>query len=159
MVLTPHFVFGAAIGTLVKNPLLAILLAFLGHYILDSIPHVDYPIENIKKKQWRNVFPEILMVMTDFFIGILIIFMFSDNQPIVYMCAFFSVLSDGLNLLGLYYPNKILNAHTKLHHEKIHFLTNQEFIKPKTKYGIKICFLGRIATQIIVVVISVFLMA
>lgn len=158
MIITPHFVFGAAVGSLVKNPFLAVILAFLGHYVLDFIPHIDYPIENIKKKQWQNIFPELIMVAVDFFVGIFLISIFSNNQPIIYICAFFAILSDGLDLLNLFFSNRFLKAHKDFHHEKIHFLNNVEFVKIKTKYGTIVSFLGRVLTQIAVVVISIFLM-
>ena len=51
MILLVHLLFGAAVGSSVKNLPIAIILAFLGHYFLDLFPHIEYPIENIRKKQ------------------------------------------------------------------------------------------------------------
>lgn len=158
MILTPHLLFGAAIASQFKNPFLAISLAFLGHYLLDVIPHNEYPIENIKKKQWRKILPDISMVSTDFLLGIFLIFIFSNNQPIIYVCAFFSILSDGLNLLSLFSSNKILKAHNYFHHEKIHFLSNRELSQAKTQCEIRISFFWRVLTQTTVIIISIFLM-
>lgn len=39
MLITPHALTGAAVGTLVTNPLLVIPLAICSHFILDSVPH------------------------------------------------------------------------------------------------------------------------
>lgn len=39
MLTTPHAVTGAAIATLVPNPVVAIPLAILSHYALDTVPH------------------------------------------------------------------------------------------------------------------------
>lgn len=158
MILTLHLLFGTAIASQFKNPFLAIILAFLGHYFLDIIPHNEYPIENIKKKQWRKVLPDISMVSADFLLGIFLILIFSNNQPIVYVCAFFAILSDGIDLLGLFYSNKILKAHRDFHHEKIHFLSNRKLEETKSQYKIKISFFWRILTQIIIIILSVFLM-
>ena len=41
MDLTPHLLTGAAIGVRVKRPIGAITLAFLSHFVLDTIPHFD----------------------------------------------------------------------------------------------------------------------
>jgi len=158
MILTPHLLFGAAIASQLKNHFLAVILAFLGHYLLDIIPHNEYPIENIKRKQWRKVLPDISLVSADFLFGIFLIFIFSSNQPIVYVCAFFAILSDGIDLLSLFYSNKILKAHKNFHHEKIHFLSNRKLEETKPQYEIKISFFWRISTQIIIIILSVFLM-
>lgn len=158
MILTPHLLFGAAIASQFKNPFLAIILTFLGHYLLDVIPHNEYSIENIKKKQWHKILPDISMVSTDFLFGIFLVLIFSNNQPIVYVCAFFAILSDGIDLLGLFYSNKILKAHRDFHHEKIHFLSNRKLAQAKTQYEIRISFFWRASTQIIIVIISIILM-
>jgi hypothetical protein len=39
MTATNHAVTGAIIGTMVANPVLALTLAFLSHFVLDMIPH------------------------------------------------------------------------------------------------------------------------
>jgi len=41
MIIAPHFLTGAAIASGVKNPLLAVPLALLSHFVLDLIPHKD----------------------------------------------------------------------------------------------------------------------
>ena len=47
MTLTTHGVVGGAIVSLIPtSPVLGLCLAFLSHYLLDSIPHFDYPIRS-----------------------------------------------------------------------------------------------------------------
>lgn len=147
MILIPHLLFGAAIASKIEYAPLAIILAFLSHYLLDLIPHAEYPIENIEKKQWRKVLLDVLKVSVDFFLGTLLIFIFSNNQPIIYVCAFFAILSDGLSLLNSFFPNRILKMHSDFHRKKIHFL----------KYK-KISIFWRIFSQMIIVAISIFFM-
>jgi hypothetical protein len=54
MILTTHAVVGAAIASFVpSHPATAFALGFGGHFILDAIPHVDYPIKS------RSVNPKI----------------------------------------------------------------------------------------------------
>ena len=152
MILLAHLLFGAAIGHIVKNmpgyPLGLIILAFLSHYFLDMFPHIEYNIENIEKKQWRRALPQFLAVGLDFLMGVLLIFIFSNpstisERSIIYVCAFFAILPDGLTILNDFLPNKILETHNNFHQKIIHFLKNK-----------KISNFWRIASQAIVVIIS-----
>jgi hypothetical protein len=147
MILLVHLLFGAAVGSTIKNVPLAIILAFLSHYLLDFIPHADYPLENTENKRWITLLPNILKIALDFCLGILLILIFSKNQPIIYICAFFAILPDGLTVLNDLTPNKALEFHRKLHIEKIHFLKNK-----------KISNFWRITIQIIVVAVSIILL-
>ena len=143
MILLVHLLFGAAIGSVVKNIPLAIILAFLGHYLLDLIPHVEYNIEGITEKQWRKKIPVFTKIAADLLSGILLIFLFSKNQPILYICAFFAILPDGFTVLNTLLPNKMLESHNRLHTQKIHFLKDKKISK-----------FWRITGQIIVVIAS-----
>lgn len=149
MILLVHMLLGALIGKYINNPFLAIILALLSHYFLDLIPHIEYPIENIKNKNWHKVLPEILKVSLDFLTGILLIFLFSPStgsgQAIVYICAGFAILPDGFSLLNLLMENKVLSKHSKFHQDKLHFLRNK-----------KISVFWRISVQIIISVICVY---
>jgi len=151
MILLVHLLFGAAIGSVVKSIPIAILLAFLSHYLLDLFPHIEYPISNIEKKQWRKTIPDFSRVFLDFCLGFLLIAVFSNSstsqeQLIIYICAFFAILPDGFTLLSKVAPIKILKIHNKFH-EKIHFL----------KYE-KISNFWRIFSQIVIVIISIILL-
>ena len=146
MILFVHLLFGAGIGSVVKNVPLAIALAFLTHYLLDILPHIEYGIENIVKRQWRKITPEVLRIILDLPFGILLIFLLSSNQPIIYICAFFALLPDGFTILNRLMSNKLLDLHDKLH-TKIHFLKHK-----------KISNFWRVLSQSIVVVISIILL-
>lgn len=159
MILLAHLLFGAAIGQKISNPILAIILAFLSHYFLDFLPHTEYLIENIKNKQWRKAAPDILRVILDFLLGSLIIFIFSKNQTIIYICAFFAILPDGFTILSYFLPNKILKIHDKLHREKAHFFrdiaTLENIATLKNK---KISNFWRIISQAAVIVVCIVLL-
>ena len=150
MILLVHMLLGATIGSKVSNIFLAITLAFLSHYFLDFLPHIEYPIENINKNQWRKAIPDFLRVALDFFIGALLIFIFSKlalpagRQAIVYTCAFFAILPDGLTILEYVFPNRILKFHSYIHRKKIHLLRDK-----------KIPIFWRIFSQATVVVICI----
>ena len=148
MTLLVHLLFGAAIGSAVNNIPLAIILAFLSHYFLDIIPHIEYPMENIEKKQWRKILPDALKIILDFCLGILFISIFSNSfgQQIIYICTLLAILPDGLTLLNHFAPNIILDVHDKFH-KKIHFLENK-----------KISAFWRINSQVLVVIVSILLL-
>jgi hypothetical protein len=59
MILTTHAIVGAALASFVpSHPAAAFVLGFGSHFILDAIPHVDYPIKS------RSVDPKIGAPMT-----------------------------------------------------------------------------------------------
>ena len=161
MILLVHMLFGAAIGSAVKNVPLAIILAFLGHYFLDIFPHIEYlkstqeSIQKIKSGKWQKYLPDILKVFLDFFLGVLAIFIFSNppyasgvfGRPIIYLCAFIALIPDGLTVVSSLFYNKLLLKHDQIH-KKIHYLTKQKKF-PK---------FWKIFTQILAVIISVILL-
>lgn len=154
MILLAHMLFGAAIGSVVKNIPLAITLAFLGHYFLDLFPHIEYlestenSIKKIKSGNWKTYVSDFLKVLLDFILGILAVFMFSINQPILYAFAIMSTIPDGLTIITLLFPNKILNIHHKIHTQKIHYLTK------KKKFSV----FWRISTQVAFITISIIIL-
>lgn len=50
MTATNHVVTGAAIGALVVNPWFALPLALGSHFLLDALPHMDYPAKASSQK-------------------------------------------------------------------------------------------------------------
>jgi len=144
MILTAHLLAGAALASKIQPAPLAFVLAFLSHYFLDIIPHWEYSTENIKEKRWRKSFPDFLKVGADICVGILLILIFSNKQPIIYAGAFAAILADGLTLLGLIFSNKLLR-HNDDFHQKIHFLRDK-----------KIPLFWRIFSQILVIFLAIF---
>jgi len=145
MILLVHMLLGAAIGSTALSAPLAVILAFLSHYFLDLLPHIEYPIENLQKKQWQKALPDIFRVTLDFCLGAFIIVMLSKNQLIIYACAFMAILPDGITVISRLMPSKILALHDKLH-EKIHFLKQT-----------KISNFWRFSSQILVIIVSIIL--
>jgi len=147
MILLAHLLFGAVIASYIKNPILAIILTFLSHYLLDFIPHAEYPIKNISEKDWKKSLPDFLKILVDFTTGAVLIFIFSAKTPIIFICAFFAILPDGLTVLSAIFPNRFLAMHNFVHSKKIHVL--------KTK---KISNFWRILSQAIIVMFSIILL-
>ena len=171
MILMVHFLFGAAIVSKIRTLLLArtlipseisyltlaFVLAFLSHYLLDSLPHWDYSIENIQEKKWRNSFKDFLKVFLDISLGIFLIFIFSKNFSISFLGGLVAILPDGLILLNLIYPSKLLTIH-KNFHQKIHFPESPEGEQAPYGAGKKISPFWEIAIEIIIFFLAIYLL-
>lgn len=143
MILLAHALFGAVIGALVKNIPLAIALAILSHYLLDFLPHTEYPIKNIQRRQWRKSLPDASKVLLDLLIGFSVISMFANGQLVIYACGAVALLPDALTLLYYITQNKILGFHFNLH-QKIHFFQKRKNLR-----------FWRILSQALIIFISV----
>jgi hypothetical protein len=132
-----HMIVGGTIGSVVSNPLLAIFLALLSHYLLDIMPHIEYT-----KIVGRVRRLDIAKASIDFLVGAILVVFFTKNQPIVYVCVFFSILPDIIFLSKFLINNKVITAHEKFH-DRIHFLEHE-----------KISNFWRVSTQVLIVVIS-----
>ncbi|MSU60648.1 MAG: hypothetical protein EXS52_01885 [Candidatus Staskawiczbacteria bacterium] len=146
--------FGAAIGSSVKNAPLAVILALLGHYFLDLFPHIEYldgvenSITKLKSAERSKKIKDLVKVFLDFCLGILLIFLFSRNFPIIYLCAFIAIVPDGLTVIHSLFPKLGLTLHHYIHGTTIHYLTKQKNFPVYWK----------ILTQVIVVIVSVILL-
>ncbi len=148
MILLAHMLLGAAIGAKIHNPYLAILLALLGHYFLDLFPHIEYSIDNIKSKDWKKTLPDVIKVFIDFSLALLIIFLFSNNQPLVYVCALVAIIPDGFTLISSIMEHNILKLHDRIHTQHIHYLTKQK----------KFPVFWKISTQFVAIIICTLLL-
>lgn len=71
MLLTPHTVAAVAIATVVKQPELALPLAFLSHFVLDCIPHWDPLVEKLRTGKFSGVRRKtLLFILIDFLIAL-----------------------------------------------------------------------------------------
>jgi hypothetical protein len=140
--------FGAVLGSLMNNIFLGLFLAFLSHYLLDLIPHIDYKVKNILEAHWKKSLPEFIKVFSDILVGIILILIFSQNNPTAYLYAFVAILPDFFPYLNALWPNKFSEKHNTLN-QKIHFLKYKK-ISP----GWADIF-WRIFSQIAVVIISI----
>jgi len=147
MILIPHLFLSAVIAAKVPFLPLAVILIVISHYLLDLIPHTEYSINNIKKGSWKKSMPDFLRITADLAIGIFLILFIGEftETPyyILFTGAIVGILPDALTVLGVLLPkNNLLKKHGRLH-RRIHFLEEK-----------KISSFERIATQVIVVMIS-----
>lgn len=145
MILTAHLLTGAALVSEIQTVPLALVLAFLSHYFLDSIPHQEYSIDNIINKRWKKTFFDFTKVFLDISFGVLLICIFRES-PLLLLGAFLAILPDGFSLLYLIRP-KNLEFHQSFH-QKLHF--------SETK---KIPLFWKIFSQLIVCILAILFLA
>src|SRR3989344_3470564 len=63
MTITNHVLAGSIIGLIVKEPILAVTIAFASHFVMDALPHFGYP--------GRKGFPEVLKHRLSYVVGII----------------------------------------------------------------------------------------
>lgn len=90
MLLTVHATAGALIGQQINNPVLAFVLAFISHFILDVIPHGDHDwIEEYKGGQKNKARKIVSIVIIDIIVLITLLISkfyfksFTPNFPII----------------------------------------------------------------------------
>lgn len=138
MTLATHIVVGATAATVfTTHPVEAFLVGFASHFVLDAIPHWDYPIDSLsderagtdplqKKIHFSSViFFDVARVLLDVFVGVAIvagIVFFRDTHilgstvMLLIAGAFGGVLPDFLQFLNGVIKNPLLQLHQKFHH-------------------------------------------
>lgn len=154
MILLVHMLFGAAIGSLADNVYVGVALALVSHYFADLFPHVEYldsveaSIQEIKTGDPKKYIISIAKVLADFLLGLVVIFFFIGNASILYLYALIAVVPDGLTVVSNLFPNKLLATHNHFHTQILHYFTKKK----------KFSLFWRIATQVAIIAISVWLL-
>ncbi|MFH1575522.1 MAG: hypothetical protein ABIB55_01085 [Candidatus Nealsonbacteria bacterium] len=148
MILTLHILTGAAIITLVQNPILGLFFVLSSHYLLDILPHTKYTIKNIQAGQWSRSLSDFLKVFFDMFLGITIVFFIIGRSPLILASLAVTLFPDGLTFLYYIFPtNKLLERHKKIH-KTIHIVGENK----------KIPVFWGIISQVIVIVAAIYLL-
>lgn len=104
-----HAVTGAVIGLTIANPVLAITLALLSHFVLDAIPHYDS-----KNRVTTKAFD--IYLATDAILCVLLVIALFVNSPdnwlVPSICAFLAVSPDFMWAKG-YFRSKSSGKFTK----------------------------------------------
>ncbi len=127
MVLAVHILAGAAASSAAKSAFPGLLFSLLTHYLLDLLPHREYPIKNIAGRNWKKSFPDFLKVSTDFFSGFLILYFFSGKNLLAFAGGLVACLPDSVFFLNLVFSeNRFLEKHQFFHSKIIHRLENKK---------------------------------
>jgi hypothetical protein len=123
MILTTHAVVGAAVASFVPaHPAVAFVAGFGSHFILDAIPHVDYPIRSrsVNPKFGapmafdRALLQDVVTIGSDGLFGLVAaLFLFSSSAN------FWAIL---LGAVGAILPDPLQFAYTRWPHEPLRTL-------------------------------------
>ena len=110
MILSTHFVTGAAVASYTDNPILLVILPIILHFVLDLFPHWQYAhtVSELHRKK--------IQLILDIVSGPLIIFLVlglfklnSQNWFLFFIAGSMGILPDGLTMLKILFPqNNIL---------------------------------------------------
>jgi len=109
MTTTNHAITGAFIATLIRQPLLAIPLAFLSHFVCDAIPHFSSGFTFGKKSMYWYLAGDALCAI------LAALFLLSQNvhDPVLLAVCGFAAMSP--DLAWLYYGIKDVKQGKKTH--------------------------------------------
>ena len=128
MTLTTHGVVGGAIVSLFPtSPVLGLCLAFASHYLLDGIPHFDYPIRStslrpksaVPMKYDTALLADAITISADAALGVaLAILLFAARGSIALVAcgALAAILPDVLQFTYNRFPHEPLASLQTLHH-------------------------------------------
>lgn len=122
MIITPHILVGAAIGKLTGDYFWASFLALISHYLVDCIPHKEYPTKNLDSGRfdWKMA-GDFTKLGFDFLPGFSIgVFLANGDLGYVLAGMFFSILPDIAMYLKIIFKFK-LPQFLELIHTKTHF--------------------------------------
>lgn len=124
-----HAVTGSIIGFILSNPFLALIFAFLSHFILDMIPHFG----NKSNKNWIKTKTFRYFLIIDIFLtidyGLLILFIHPDHYILSFWCAFIATSPDLAYLKGFIYslrnkvykPGRIVQLFAKIQQSESYY--------------------------------------
>ncbi|WP_176477168.1 hypothetical protein [Mesorhizobium sp. WSM4313] len=127
MILSTHALVGAALGSfLPANPAAALALGFGSHFVLDAIPHWDYPIRSSSLSLRidapvqldRALLLDVMILGADALLGILVAVLFfgsPENQWAILLGAFGAMLPDPLQVVHARFPHGPLRMLQRFH--------------------------------------------
>ena len=129
MLLTPHILLGAAIGSKISSPAAIFALSFASHYFLDALPHYEYKIPGLKGKVADNkkIFIDFLKLAADFCFGAVLALFLVWNSPFrtgAVLGMLSALIPDALLFLYWRHPDSKFLKLFALPHRACHFLNN-----------------------------------
>jgi hypothetical protein len=129
LTLTTHAIVGGAIASLVPaHPWLGLSLAFASHFLLDALPHWDYPIRSssidpkvaARMKYDGALFADLFTIGGDAALGVLLaIALFNAQTSTSYLLAFggacAGIIPDALQFVYMRFPQQPLTSIQRFH--------------------------------------------
>ena len=128
MILSTHAIVGGAIASFIPtHPALALIAGFASHFMIDAIPHWDYPLlsiaigkqaDNRRLRLSRGVIADLLLIGGDAVIGFaLSIWLFATPDTVWTIClgAIGGMLPDPLQFVHSIFPREPLRTLQRFH--------------------------------------------
>jgi len=130
MTLGTHAVVGASVASLVPgSPVLAFILGFVSHFLLDAIPHWDYKLHSLERKNGdkmqsdmhfnRAFLFDLMHISFDALLGLLIAFIAFRGSPafpyIILIGATGAMLPDALQFVYFKWKREPLRSLQRFH--------------------------------------------
>ena len=127
MILSTHALVGAAIANMLPaHPEAAFVLGFASHFVLDAIPHADYPIRSASLDPKigaplrfdRALLQDAITIGADGLAGLLfalLLFASAENQWAILLGAVGAMLPDAIQFLHARFPREPLSTLQRLH--------------------------------------------
>ena len=150
---------GAALGSKIQNFWALLFIGLALHYALDTLPHWEYSVNDMRVITTRRFRALILSALIDLAIGIIILWQLGQKIHFSYYMlwgAFISIVPDGLTFLQVLlrlafgHESKILGKILNFHHAA--HLSNAYILKNKKSP------LWGIAAELLVIALSFFIL-
>lgn len=128
MILSTHAIVGGAIASLVpSHPLLAVVAGFTSYFVIDAIPHWDYPLRSIavgkgadnrRLRLSRTVLTDLAIIAVDACVGFaLALWLFATlaSMGVIALGAIAAMLPDLLQFAHSLFPREPLNTLQRFH--------------------------------------------
>lgn len=131
MTLTTHATLGAVIGQATGNPVLAFVIGFISHFLIDMVPHGDCYLSDNYRIHKCNRKRSVAYVMVDAVIAMLFVLFLFNVKDIV------SVRNFTWGIIGSVLPDLLVGMYdlTKSRYLKwffdLHFFFHDFFVKRK----------------------------
>jgi hypothetical protein len=127
MILTTHAIVGGAIASFMPgHPVTAAVLGFVSHFVIDAIPHWDYPIHSVSVRPNnhgsltfdRALLRDVTVIGLDGLAGALLaiaLFASPATVGVILLGAFAAMLPDPLQFVHGRYPHEPLRTLQRFH--------------------------------------------
>lgn len=122
MILTPHILAGAAIGSKFKTYkwfFILIILSLASHFILDMFPHYEYSIDGLRDMGSFYFYIDVLKVVVDLFAGIAMVYLTGSqrkNSGLIISSGLIAALPDFFMFLSWHFNFWLFNFFSYLNH-------------------------------------------
>lgn len=143
MIITPHILAGAVVGSRIHNYWLVAILSVAVHFLLDSIPHKEYDTDDLdSNRAGKGMIFDLIKVALDFAIGIgLSIYfgVFAGGYDLNYFLTgmFFGILPDFISYSRILFNFPEPKALTKFH-DGLHLFSRKKYMPTWVKYGTQV---------------------